>query len=80
MLITAFAQVRPVGYWEPRDEVGSLSPAEHLAGFEEGTFRFWLQRLNPLGHSPDKYKEKLPARQLRLPPAVIARFDSGFDR
>ena len=31
---------------------GSLSPAKHLVGFELGTFRFLLQRLNPLGHSP----------------------------
>ena len=34
MLITAFIHVRPEGHREPRNEVGSLSPAEHLAGFE----------------------------------------------
>ena len=38
MLITVFVQVRPEGHWEPCNEVGSLSPAEHLAGFEPGTF------------------------------------------
>ena len=29
-LITAFVQVRPEGHQEPRNEVGSLSPAERL--------------------------------------------------
>ena len=43
---------RPEGHREPRNEVGSLSPAERLVGFEPGTFWFLLQRLNPLGHSP----------------------------
>ena len=52
MLITAFLHVRPEGHWEPRNEVGSLSPAECLVGFEPGTFRFLLQHLNLLGHSP----------------------------
>ena len=52
MLITAFVHIRPEGHREPRNEVGSLSPAEHLVGFEPGTFRFLLQRLNPLGYSP----------------------------
>ena len=36
-------------------EVGSLSPAKDLAGFELGTFWFWLQRLNPLDHSNISY-------------------------
>ena len=40
------------GHQEPRNEVGSLSLAERLVGFEPGTFRFLLQRLNSLGHSP----------------------------
>ena len=40
MLITAFVQVRTKGHWEPHNEVGSLTPAECLAGFELGTFRF----------------------------------------
>ena len=40
MLITAFVHVQPEGHREPRSEVGSLSPAERLAGFEPGTFRF----------------------------------------
>ena len=50
MLITAFVQVRPEGHWEPHNEVRSLSLAECLAG----TFQFWLQCLNPLGHSPPR--------------------------
>ena len=33
MLINAFVHIRPEGYREPRNEVGSLSPAERLAGF-----------------------------------------------
>ena len=40
MLITAFLHIRPEGHREPHSEVGSLSLAEHLAGFEPGTFRF----------------------------------------
>ena len=40
MLITAFLHIRPEGHREPRSEVGSLSPAERLVGFEPGTFRF----------------------------------------
>ena len=52
MLIIAYVHNRPEGHREPRNEVGSLSPAEHLAGFEPGTFRFLFQCLNPLGHSP----------------------------
>ena len=40
MLITAFAQFRPEGYRDPGNEVGPLSPTEHLVGFEQGTFRF----------------------------------------
>ena len=51
MLITAFVQIRPEGHREPRNEVGSLSPAERLVDFEPGTFWLWLQRLNQLGHS-----------------------------
>ena len=51
-----FLHFRPEGHREPRNEVGSLSLAEHLVGFEPGTFQFLLQRLNPLGHSPQKFK------------------------
>ena len=47
MLITMFVQVWPEGHREPRNEVGYLSPAERLAGFEPGTFQFWLQRFKP---------------------------------
>ena len=38
ILITAFSTFRPEGYQEPHNEVGSLSPTEHLVGFELGTF------------------------------------------
>ena len=51
MLITVFVQVQLKGHWEPCNKVGSLSPAECQAGFEQGTLWFWLQCLNPLGHS-----------------------------
>ena len=54
MLITAFLHFRPEGHLEPRSEVGSLSPAERLVGFEPGALRFSLQRLNPIGHSPQE--------------------------
>ena len=40
MLITAFVRVWPEGDRELPNEVGSLSPAERLVGFEPGTFRF----------------------------------------
>ena len=40
MLITAYVHVRLGGHREPRNVIGSLSPAERLAGFEPGTFRF----------------------------------------
>ena len=43
---------QPKGHQEPHSEVGSLSPAECLVGFELGTFRFLLKHLNPLGYSP----------------------------
>ena len=50
MLITCVFHIQHEGYCEPRNEVGSLSPAEHLVGFERGIFWFWSQHLNPLGH------------------------------
>ena len=52
MLITCVLHIQPESHWEPRNEVGSLSPAEHLVGFELETFWFWSQCFNPLGHSP----------------------------
>ena len=52
MLITAFLHIRADSDRELRSEVVSLSPDEYLVGFELGTFQFWLQRLNPLVHSP----------------------------
>ena len=49
MLITCVLLIRPEGHREPRNEIGSLIPAERLMGFEPGIFRFWSQRLNPMG-------------------------------
>ena len=40
MLITAFVNFSLESHQEPRNEVGSLSPAEDLVEFEPGTFRF----------------------------------------
>ena len=37
LLITVFVQVQPKGHREPCKEVGSLSLAKHLVGFELGT-------------------------------------------
>ena len=37
----------PKGHRQLRSEVGSLSLAKYLVGFELGTFWFLLQRLNP---------------------------------
>ena len=62
MLITAFVHIPPEGHQKPCNEVGSLSPAERPAGFEPGTFRFLLQRLNPLGHSPPIKLTKMEGR------------------
>ena len=42
MLITAFLHIRLEGHPEPRNEVGSLSPVEHLVGFEPGTHQTTL--------------------------------------
>ena len=55
-----FLHFRPEGHREPRNEVASLTPAERLVGFEPGTFQFLLQRLNPLGHSPQNFWTFLP--------------------
>ena len=40
MLITSLYLFRPEVHREPRDEVGSLSTAKCLAGFEPRTFQF----------------------------------------
>ena len=40
ILITCVLHIRSGGHREPRCEVGSLSPAERLVGFEPGSFRF----------------------------------------
>ena len=52
MLITCILHIQPIGHRKPHNEVGSLSLVEHLVGFELGTFWFWSQHLNPLGHFP----------------------------
>ena len=41
MLITAFSHIWLECHKKPRSEVGSVSLAELLMGFEPGTFRFW---------------------------------------
>ena len=51
-----FLHIWPEGHWEPRNNVGYLSQAEHLVRLESGTFHFWLQPLNTLGHSPHYFK------------------------
>ena len=38
MLITVFLLIWPEGHWKPRNEVGSLSPVEHLS-------RVWTRNL-----------------------------------
>ena len=40
MIINMFELFQPKSHQEPHNESGSLSPAEHLVGFELGTFRF----------------------------------------
>ena len=59
ILITCVLHIRPKGHREPCNEDKSLSPAERLVGFEPGTFWFWSQHLNPLGHSPQRYAQIL---------------------
>ena len=50
MLITAFFYIFDPVTGSLVTRLGPLSPAEHLVGFEPGTFRLLLQRLNPLTH------------------------------
>ena len=50
MLITCVLHIGPEDHEEPRNEVGSLNSTELIVGFEAGTFWFWSQHLNPLGH------------------------------
>ena len=50
MLITSVLHIRPEGHRGPRSEVGSLSPAKRLVGFEPGTFQLWSLRHVPLDH------------------------------
>ena len=54
MLIIVYFKLQLEGQREPRNEVGSRIPAEHLVGFEPGTFRFLSQRLESLGLSPTR--------------------------
>ena len=50
ILVTAFSHFWPKGHREPRNEVESINSAARQVGFEPGAFRFWLRRLNSLGH------------------------------
>ena len=34
MVITCILHIQPEGHWEPCNEVGSLSPTQHLVGFK----------------------------------------------
>ena len=54
MLITAFYIFDSKVTGSLVTKVGSLSLTERLVGFKPGSFRFLLQRLNPLGHSPQR--------------------------
>ena len=51
IVITAFELLWPKGHQEPCNEVGSLSLAKWLVGFEPVTFWFLSHHLNSLGHS-----------------------------
>lgn len=51
MLITIFVKFRSEVHRGARNEVGTLSPTEPLAGFELRTFQFLSHCLNPLSHS-----------------------------
>ena len=69
---------RPEGYRESCNEVGSLSLAKCLVGFEPGSLQFLL-RLNPLGHSPQKHCNSQPCRRKRsnfviMPPRTLNLF------
>ena len=57
---------RPESRREPRNEVGSLSPAECLVQFEPRTFRFLLLGLNLLGHSLQQFPLEFPYIQYLL--------------
>ena len=48
MLITCVLHTLPEGHQEPCNKVGSIRLAEHLVGFEPGTFWFWSQHFNSL--------------------------------
>ena len=63
MLIAFILHIRREGYRDPHSGVGSLSPAKGLVGFEPGTFRFWSQRLNPLGHSPQRVDTETKSKE-----------------
>ena len=72
MLMNAFFHFRPEVHREPRNEVGSLSPAERLVGFEAGAFQFLLQCLNPLGHFPRKCMSHIQnVKCYKLPHLII---------
>ena len=43
---------QPEDHRDPRNEVGSISPAKHIVGIEQGTFRLLPKHINPPGYSP----------------------------
>ena len=70
----------PKGHRESRNEVGSLSLAECLVGFELGSFQFLL-RLNPLRHFPQKQGNSQLCRRKRsnsfiMPPRTMNLFST----
>ena len=46
MIIIAYVRFRAEGHRDFGNEVGFLSPAERLVGFEPDTFRFLSERLD----------------------------------
>ena len=77
MLITVFIHIRPKGHREPHNKVGSLSAAKRLTGFESG---FWLQCLNPQGHSPSfQLSNKFISYAYFEPPLPLYKMGGGVD-
>ena len=60
MLISMFSLFGPEGHWEPCNKVGSLSPAEHLVGFEPRTFYSNHNNLTQLATLPRVYPRVNP--------------------
>ena len=80
MLITCVLHIWPEGHREPRNGVGSIGPAERLVGFEPGTFQFWSQCLNPLGHSPPNNRPLSPNLEKSIQQILLAPDDRNYLR